>query len=126
TGRLTEVRDFPNNTYKEHIMRFGKMTILGAALAAALAGCGRGDEEFTDAMPDMDGVAVEISNQAAEGVTSAGLEGTSSQGVGSIPEFLADARAAIKGLNDITRREVEGIASLVAKNGKPEPGQVRV
>jgi len=107
-------------------MRFGKMTILGAALAAALAGCGRGDEEYTDAMPDMDSVALEISNQAAEGVTTSGLEGTSSQGVGSIPEFLADAREAIKGLNDITRREVEGIASIVAKNGKPEAGQVRV
>jgi hypothetical protein len=121
-----EVRDFPNNTYKEHIMRFGKMTILGAALATALVGCGRGDEEFTDATPDVESVALEISNQAAEGVTTSGLEGTQSQGVGSVPEFLADARQAVKELNDLTRREVEAIAQLVAKDGKPEVGQARV
>src|SRR3954463_15509027 len=108
-------------------MRFGKLTIMAAALVAALAGCGRGDEEFTDATPDMDGLALEISNQAAEGVTSAGLEaGQSTQGVGSVPEFLQDARTAIRGLNDMLRRAVEPVAALVAKNGRIEPGQVRV
>src|SRR5690349_4604524 len=107
-------------------MRFGKMSILAAALVAALAGCGRGDEEFTDSTPDMDGVALEISNQAAEGVTTAGLEGQSAQGVASVPEFLADARAAIKELNDLTRREVEAISAMVAKNGKPAAGDARV
>jgi len=115
-----------HNTYKGHIMQFGKMTILGAALVTALVGCGRGDEEFTDATPDMEAVALEISNQAAEGVSSSGLEGTSTQGVGSVPEFLAAAREAVRGLNDLTRREVEAIASLVARNGRIEPGQVRV
>jgi hypothetical protein len=107
-------------------MRFGKMTIMAAALAAALAACGRGDEEFTDATPDMDGVALEISNQAAEGVTTSGLEGTSTQGVGSVPEFLQDARNAVKELNDLTRREVEAISQMVAKQGKPAAGQARV
>src|SRR5262245_60734979 len=108
-------------------MRFGKLTIMAAALVAALAGCGRGDEEFTDATPDMDGLALEISNQAAEGVTTAGLEaGQSTQGVGSIPEFLQDARNGIRELNDFTRREVEAIAQLTARQGRPVAGEARV
>jgi len=107
-------------------MRFGKLTIMAAALVAAFAGCGRGDEEFTDATPDMDSVALEISNQAAEGVTTSGLEGSSSQGVGSVPEFLQDARDGIRSLNEALRSAVEPIAAMVAKNGKIEAGQARV
>ncbi|HEY8210740.1 MAG TPA: hypothetical protein VIG99_24820 [Myxococcaceae bacterium] len=107
-------------------MRFGKLTIMAAALVAALAGCGRGDEEWTEATPDMESLALEISNQAAEGVSTAGLEGTSTQGVGSAPEFLQAARDGIRELNGMLRRAVEPIAGLVAKDGKIEPGQVRV
>jgi len=107
-------------------MRFGKMTILAGALAVALTACGRGDEEFTDAMPDMEGLALEISNQAAEGVSAAGLEGTSSQGVGTVPEFLQAARGAARQLNSMLRRAIEPIAALVARDGRIEPGATRV
>src|SRR5262245_31015340 len=107
-------------------MRIGTMTILAAALVALAACGGRGDEEWTDATPDMEGLAIEISDQAAEGVSTAGLEGSSSQGVGSVPEFLQAARNGIRELNSAIRRGVEPIAALVAKNGRIEPGQVRV
>ncbi|HVE84431.1 MAG TPA: hypothetical protein VND93_16360 [Myxococcales bacterium] len=107
-------------------MRFGKITLMAAALAVALTACGRGDEEFTDATPNMDGLALEISNQVAEGVTVQGLEGQSSQGVATVPEYLQAARTAVRELNAMLRRELEPVVSLIAQRGTIEPGQARV
>lgn len=81
-----------------------KLTSVSAALVFALA-CGRGDEDFTDATPDMESLALEISNQAAEGVTTAGLQaGTSASGLATGPEFLRNAREAVANLNGMLRR----------------------
>lgn len=107
-------------------MRFHKVTIMAAALATALTACGRADDEFTDSVPDIDALALEISNAAAEGVSEQGLEGQQTQGVGAVPEYLQAAREGLRNLNQGLRRRLAPVVELIRQNGRMEAGQVRV
>lgn len=114
-------------------MRYGKVTVMAAALALALSACGRDDDEYVDATPDMEGLALEITGAASEGVTAGtqGLTGAedlgqSEQGVGTVPEYLAAARSGIRQLNETLRRALSPIVSLVSRGGRMAPGETRI
>jgi hypothetical protein len=114
-------------------MRYGKVTLLTAALALALSACGRDDDEYVDATPDMEGLAMEITGAASEGI-SAGTQGLSGadglgqseQGAGAVPEYLAAARSGVRDLNEMLRRALTPIVSLVSRGGRMAPDETRI
>lgn len=90
--------------------------ILMSAVVLVLAACtgGGADSQYAEAAPaDFDGLALEISGAADEGVALTG--DVQRQGLGG-PEFLLVGRARVKALNEAVRSVVTPIAELAAQN----------
>jgi hypothetical protein len=98
-----------------------------AAATLSLAGCGGAQEEFSDGVPSLDDVSVELTDETQlEGSVSQGLE--SADGGGTFtPEYLAQARAEIHALNERLREALAPLHALV-KEALPrmERGDTRV
>lgn len=84
-----------------------KRLLLAAVAVAVVAGCGRqGDEEFAEAAPDADALALAISGSAEEGVQQSALNGTQI-------EYLAHARQGVRQLNVAVRDLLQPVVALV-------------
>ncbi|MFN7131041.1 MAG: hypothetical protein ACK4N5_03095, partial [Myxococcales bacterium] len=112
------------------------------AVVVALGGCGGpGDEtepadtEFLEATPDPLGFEAEVTGDAAaEGLGSSSQALTSGDGVGSstqhldsaAPEYLQNARQAVRGLNGIVRAAMAPIVALIQNNPDLKTGDTHV
>lgn len=105
-------------------MRQTRSALLAAALFAVSA-CGRmGDDPYVEALPDVEGLALEITGAVSEG---AALSSTQQALEGTVPEYLQNARQAVAYLNGEIKRVITPIAELAAANaGKAQPGDVRM
>jgi hypothetical protein len=89
--------------------------LIGVFALLSLVGCGRAiDEQYTEATPDFDGLALEITGAASEG--QALTAGQRSDGVddGSAPEYLRHTRNGVAALNAKVKAFLEPIAALAA------------
>ena len=116
-------------------MRYGKSLLLSSVLVLVSA-C-HPDQEYVDSLPDMAGLGLEITGGASEGFSSAALTYDQdaltaedleqvSQAVGTVPEYLQEARNGIKELNENIRRIMDPIVTIIRNNAaRAEPGQGR-
>lgn len=114
-------------------MRFGKLAVMTAAVAL-VAACGQtGADEFAEAAPEIEELALEIAGGAAEGMVaqeeaSAAELAQLMQGLnGEPPEFLVRAKEQVRQLNQAVRRAVAPLVKLVRETAPTlEQGETRV
>jgi hypothetical protein len=85
-------------------MRLGNSMMLGAVLAVAVGCGGNGSDnaEYVEALPDLEGVSLEISGSASEqgaGLTAADFGVYEAALAATGPEYLQGARMQVRALN---------------------------
>lgn len=114
-------------------MRFGKLAVMTAAMAL-VAACGQAEvDEFAEAAPEIEELALEIAGGAAEGMvaqeqaSAADLEQLKQALNGEPPEFLVRAKEQVRQLNVAVRRAVAPLLRLVRETAPTlETGEARV
>lgn len=105
-------------------------TRIGAGLLAlALAACGAQDDEYLAAIPDAEGLTLEIQGGAAEGLAlTAGdaAEPIAADGTPVTNDDLGEARAKIRALNEAVRAVFQRVGEVAASGGQERPGGVKV
>jgi hypothetical protein len=100
-------------------------TLLTGALAASLAACGQTTtEDFAASLPDADGLTLEVTGGAAEGLApSALVEATTPATVPASGDDLATVQARIRALNEALRLLVGKVAEVARAQGVPGVGE---
>ena len=103
----------------------GHMKALGAGvLVLALSACGVEQDEFASAVPDYDGLSLEVQGGDAAALT---VRSTALAASGDVPGTDLDAaRERIQALNGAVRALLEPAAALVRREGAPAPDDARV
>jgi hypothetical protein len=115
-------------------MRLGMFVVASAALA--LCACGAAESnEYTESIPDMDAVGMELTGADSEGLndaqsTSSGLAPSDvafvQSAVSDVPEFLKDIRAGIHELNQGVKLVLAPVLEAISESGgREESGSVR-
>lgn len=118
-------------------MRIGKWMLMGAALALGGACNVNPNQEYADALPQQDGLSLQITGAASEAATSLNTPnqgrvitgddiGFVNSGLTSVPEFLQDARAGISELNEGVKNILDKVQDVVTSgDGKAISSDVR-
>jgi hypothetical protein len=110
------------------------MSIAAALITLALAACGKGEDAdpYLDAIPDAAGLTLEIQGGAAEGLAltvegGAALEPAATAATPpATGDDLANARRAIRALNEAVRHVFARVAEIASSGGRELPGGVKV
>lgn len=107
-------------------------TSTGLILAAALSAFACSNtttstgDELADSTPDVEGLTLEMTGAATEQSRAEGNDEQALTTLGSGPEFLADVRAEIKGVNTAVKALVAPIEALAATTGTMQGGNVKM
>lgn len=96
-----------------------RRTVVGLAALLLTTACGRGSgEEFVEALPQLEGVTLEVTGDASEGAVRIAEDGVSHSAVTSSSEYLSHARDGVRRVNGIVR-EMLGQVREVANTYEP-------
>ena len=115
-------------------MRLGMYVVASAALALCACGAAESDE-YTESIPDMDAVGMELTGADSEGLSdahamSSGLTAEElafvQSAVSDVPEFLKDVREGIHELNQGVKMVLAPVMEAISQGArKEERGSVR-
>lgn len=97
--------------------------IRGAALAAVAwlwVGCAGQAESYVDALPDADGLMLEVTGDASELAQKASADGVTVSAVDNVPEAVALARDGVRRVNATVRALMERVQAFKDANAPVE------